>query len=133
VSSLTQPSSFASAGNFSVQTEREEEMARKIVQAKEQARKAEEQAKTMTKQFVMANTKLCQMEDDLRMVKEQLVAMMDRQCGDLPLVQVRFTPLCGRRCPPPLLLTFTTTVCEFHYHQIFSYLYIKFHFFNNYY
>jgi len=40
VSSLTQPSSFASVSNFSVQTGREEEMARGIVQAKEQARKA---------------------------------------------------------------------------------------------
>ena len=70
MSSLTQPSSFVSAGNFSVQTEREEEMAREIVQAKEQARKAEEQTKTMTEQFVTTNTKLCQMEDDLRMVKE---------------------------------------------------------------
>jgi len=45
-------------------------MAREIVQAKEQARKAEEQTKTMTEQFVTTNTKLCQMEDDLRMVKE---------------------------------------------------------------
>jgi len=47
VSSLTQTSSLAFANNFSVQTEKEE-MAREIVQAKEQARKAEEQAKTVT-------------------------------------------------------------------------------------
>jgi len=77
VSSLTQPSSLASTENFSVQTEREE-MAREIIQAKEQARKTEEQAKTVTKQFVIANTKLRQMEDDLRMVKEQLTVMIDR-------------------------------------------------------
>jgi len=77
VSSLTQPSSFAYVGNFLVQIEREEEMAREIVQAKEQARKAEEQAKTAMEQYVTTNTKLYQMEEDLRMVKEQLAAMMD--------------------------------------------------------
>ena len=52
VSSLTQPLSFASADNFLVRTEREE-MAHEIIQAKEQVKKTEEQAKTVTKQFVM--------------------------------------------------------------------------------
>jgi len=62
--------SFASASKFSVQTQREEEMAREFVQAKKQARKAEEQAKTATEQYVTTNTKLYQMEEDLRMVME---------------------------------------------------------------
>jgi len=57
-------------------------MACKIIQAKEQARKAEEQAKTVTERFVTTDTKLPQMENVLRMVKEQLAARMDRQCGD---------------------------------------------------
>jgi len=47
MSSLTQPSSFAYVDNFSFQTEREK-MTREIIQAKEQARKAEEQAKIVT-------------------------------------------------------------------------------------
>jgi len=57
LSSLTQPSSFASADNFSFQAEKEE-MAHEIIQAKEQARKAKEEEKTTTEQFVTTNTKL---------------------------------------------------------------------------
>ena len=81
VSFLTQPSSFASVDSFSFQAEREE-ITCEIIQSKEQARKVEEEANMAIEQFVTTNTKLRQMEDDLRMVKEQLAAMMDRQRGD---------------------------------------------------
>jgi len=110
VSSLTQPSFFASANNFLFQTEREE-MAREIIQAKEQARKEEEKAKTVTERCVTADTKLRQMEDDLRMVKEQLAAMMDRNVAMLPLVQVRFTPIM------PKMIT-TTPFPDLHTHSM---------------
>jgi len=58
VSSLTQPLSFTFAGDFPVQTEKEKRMAREIVKIKQEARTTTE--------------KVHQLEDDLRMVKEQL-------------------------------------------------------------
>jgi len=89
VSSLTQPSSFASASDFSVYTAREEEMDREIVQAKEevrtkieQARTTTEQARTVSEKMVTAIARVHQLDDNLRMIKEQLVAMMERQHGD---------------------------------------------------
>jgi len=61
VSSLTQPSSFGSAGVSPVSTEREQQMAR---------------------QLNIATEKIHELKDDPRMVKEQLAVMMERQRGD---------------------------------------------------